>query len=103
MRQWNSLVTSITGHLLPINAEPSPNNRTRSHGLVSTNVEPLTWSGRCSRTRTETMLDLMEMKPPEVYDVLLEAISECYPHVYLHLTGQDSDDDDEVDDCESNS
>ena len=47
------------------------------------------------------MLDLMEMKPPEVYDVLLEAISECYPHVYLHLTGQGDDDDD--DDCKSDS
>ncbi|KAI0211662.1 hypothetical protein LSAT2_003530 [Lamellibrachia satsuma] len=52
-----------------------------------------------SRTRTETLLDLMEMKPPEVYDSLLEAISECYPHVYLQLTGQgDDDDDDDGDD-----
>ncbi|KAK2158667.1 hypothetical protein NP493_1782g00021 [Ridgeia piscesae] len=44
-----------------------------------------------SRTRTEALLDLMEMKPPEVYDGLLEAIAECYPHVYLQLTGQGDD------------
>ena len=45
--------------------------------------------------RTEAFLDILELKSPTVYDDLLEAISEMYPHIYLNITNPLDDDDDD--------
>ena len=42
--------------------------------------------------RTETFLDVLELKPPEAYKTFLESISDIYPHVYLELTTEGDDD-----------
>jgi hypothetical protein len=43
--------------------------------------------------RTETFLDFLEMKPPEMYSVFVEALGEIYPHVYLTLINDGEDED----------
>ena len=37
----------------------------------------------------QALLDILESKPPDSYDVLLDAIRDSYPHIYLALTGHD--------------
>ena len=44
--------------------------------------------------RTEALMDIIELKSPEVYDVLQNAIGDVYPHVYMALIGDACDDDD---------
>lgn len=43
--------------------------------------------------RTETFLDILEMKPPKAFEDFLEIVGEIYPHVYLELTGSGGVDD----------
>jgi len=45
--------------------------------------------------RTEALMDIIELKNPEVYDVLQNAIGDVYPHVYMALIGDACDDDDD--------
>ena len=44
--------------------------------------------------RTEALLDILECKSSNVYEMFIEMMGEVYPHIYLMLTDHGQEDDD---------
>ena len=62
----------------------------RQHVLSEEEEQRIGKDGNMER-RTEILLDILEMKPSEMYGQFLEIVSDIYPHVYLELTSDGQD------------
>jgi hypothetical protein len=84
-RMRDYILTQIDGaEILPLLHDPS---------LLTAEQRSMILNDPVRERRTQSLLDILEMKPIGAYRAFVDAIGELYPHVYLELTGANDNDD----------